>query len=81
MIPQRFAEANIVMRRPAGTAEEECGAIHAYRDAERIITCWRPTPAELVKINLGEPVWLYVIGQGMPPVCVTAQNPFQEIPL
>lgn len=76
MSPIRFAEANIVMKRPANMTEEECADVHAYRADGQVITAWRPTPEELVKMNLGEPVWLYVIGSTMPPVLVTMENPF-----
>ncbi len=53
MIPQRFAESNIVMTRPADMTAEECFDIHAFRDGTQVVTAWRPTPAELVKINMG----------------------------
>lgn len=76
MTPQRFAESNIVMKAPDGM--DNCADIHAHRSDNQVVTAWRPTPTELVKINLGEPVWLIVWGAGMPPVCVTADNPFVE---
>lgn len=78
MIPQRFAEANVVMKRPAGMTEEECFDVVAYRGAGRVITCWRPTPEELVKLNLGEPVWLSLAGETMQPALVTVEYPFVE---
>ena len=77
MIPQRFKEANIVMLAPPGM--ENCSDIHAYKGEGHVITAWRPTPEELIKINLGEPVWLYIVGDTMPPACVTADYPFQEV--
>jgi hypothetical protein len=78
MIPQRFVESNCVMHRPKNMTEAQCADIHAMRNGEQVITCWRPTPEELVKINLGEPVWLITWGPNMPPVCVTADYPFME---
>jgi hypothetical protein len=74
MIAQRFAESNITMKAPAGMPE--CCDIAAFRGGNQVITAWRPTPEELVKINLGEPIWLGIIGDTMPPVFVTADNPF-----
>lgn len=76
MIPQRFPESNTVMRRPAGMTEEQCADIHAYTNGQQVITCWRPTPEELVKLNLGEPVWLSLMGPTMQPAHVTAHHPF-----
>lgn len=70
----------MVMQAPAG--DTNCYDIHAakarFQNSDRpvVITCWRPTPEELVKINLGEPVWLVVWGETMPPVAVTGDDPF-----
>lgn len=66
------------MQPPAGVPEGSVSAIHAYRGDGRVITCWRPTPEELVKINLGEGVWLSIWGEGMPPVLVSADSPWIE---
>jgi len=80
MIPQRFIEANIVMAAPKGM--ENCVDVHACKTTcaahPVTITAWRPTPEELVKINLGEPIFLIVWMDGMPPVLVTVGNPFLQ---
>lgn len=81
MIPQRFAQSNIVMAAPKGMPE--CSDIHAYNGKDGAgnkicITAYRPTTDELVKINLGEPIWLWIWGGGMPPVALEAHNPFEE---
>ena len=81
MNPARFPQSNLVMKAPPGM--DNCSDIHAFQGkdasgAEWCVTAWRPTPEELVKLNLGEPVFLYVSGRGMPPVGVTVDNPFQE---
>lgn len=78
MNPQRFAASNIVMRAPANMPE--CEDIHAFADGEHVITAWRPTPEELVKLNLGEPVYLWIWGRTMPPVSVTMEDPFSPLP-
>lgn len=78
MNPQTFPQTNLVMKAPKGMPE--CCDVHACRTtcngAPVVVTAWRPTPEELVKINLGEPVFLLCWGQSMPPVAVTADNPF-----
>jgi hypothetical protein len=80
MTPQRFSEANIVMLAPAGMTN--CSDVHACKTTSEgrpvVVTAWRPSPEELVKINLGEPVWLILWGQAMQPASVTANNPFME---
>lgn len=71
MNPIRFTESNTVMHRPANMTEEECADVHAYADGNIVVTAWTPTPEELVKLNLGEPVYLCVTGQTMPPVSLS----------
>lgn len=80
MNPQRFPQANTVMLAPKGM--DNCSDVHACRTecagAAVTVTAWRPSPEELVKINLGEPIFLMIWMQGMPPVLVTADNPFEQ---
>lgn len=61
---------------------DNCVDIHACKTdcngAPVIVTAWKPTPEELVKINLGEPVFLMLWGQTMQPALVTADNPWQQ---
>ena len=71
MNPTRFTEVNTVMRRPQDMTEEECCDVHAYADGNKVITAWQPTPEELVKLNLGVPVFLCVCGSTMPPVSLS----------
>lgn len=75
--PIRFAEANTVMLRPKGMEESECSDLHAFTDGRHVITCWQPTPEERVKIAMGEPVWLLIVGVTMPPSLVTADKPLE----
>lgn len=74
MNPQRFAHANCVMKAPKGMPE--CADVHSFRDGLQVITAWRPTPEELVQINLGNPIWLYCVGKSMPPVALVMDDPF-----
>jgi len=81
--PVRFEQANTVMRAPAGM--ENCCDVHAavvqWSDGSHsVLTAWRPTPEELVRLNLGEPVFLMVSGQGMPPVALAVGNPLDHAP-
>lgn len=75
MNPVRFAEVNSVRTAPPGM--DDCMDVHCYADDKYCITAWRPTPEELVKLNLGEPVYLGVLmAGGMPPVFLTVDSPF-----
>ena len=81
MNPQRFAQCNTVMKAPSGM--ENCYDLHAARvvypdGAPAVITAWRPTMEELVRINLGEPIWLSMIGETMQPVSIGLDSPFEK---
>ncbi len=79
MIPTRFAQCNTVMLAPPGMPN--CVDVHACRTIADgnpvVLTAWKPSPEELVKINLGEPIYLLLWGDTMPPAAVTADDPFQ----
>lgn len=57
-----------------------CVDVHACRaicnGKPVVVTAWRPSAEELVKINLGEPIFLSLWGGAMQPALVTADNPF-----
>lgn len=86
MIPQRFSQANKVFTGPKDMPS--CADVHAYMndividDVKRpvIITCWRPTPKELVLLNLGEPVYLSFYQNFLPPHSVQVESPWVEPP-
>lgn len=60
------------MQKPANMTAEECCDLHVQRtDDNRVISAWRPTPEELVKINMGENIYLHICGPTMPPVALT----------
>jgi hypothetical protein len=65
--------------------EEQCCDVHACKTTDSantpvVITCFKLTPEELVRLNLGEPVYLTIIGQTMPPVSLQAGSPWEEQP-
>jgi hypothetical protein len=56
-----------------------CCDVHAYADENYCITAWRPTMQELIRLNLGEPLYLGIAMSGnMPPVFLTVDNPFTK---
>lgn len=80
MISQRFAASNTVMRAPAGM--ENCSDVHAWKgqtsDGHPVtITAWAPTAEERVKLAMGEPLYLWVYGEAMPPVGLSTDDPFE----
>jgi hypothetical protein len=78
--PQRFANSNVVVKAPEGM--DNCNDVHAWvgqtpDGTACCITAWRPTREELVKLNLGEPLWLWCCGSSMPPVALSTDDPFE----
>ncbi len=48
-----------------------CEALMAFRTPELIMTCWKPTPAEITALVAGAVVVLSVLGSQHPPVALT----------
>jgi hypothetical protein len=81
MNPVRFAQANVEMQAPPGQ-EESVHPLWCWRgqfaDGEPgFVSAWRPTREELVKLNLGEPLFLTILGSGLPPHLLTVDNPLE----
>ncbi len=79
----RFDGADTPFGAPDGMTEEECATIHAQVALEpggymTVTTAWTPTPAELVKLNLGVPVYLTLITDGLPPMRLTVGHPNEQ---
>jgi hypothetical protein len=78
MFPVEFPESNITFVMPTGMPG---GDLRAYIDREQIATAWRPTPQELVRLNMGEPLFLRVLGNVQPPVALSVGSPFITQPV
>jgi hypothetical protein len=75
MNPFHHPDCNDVLRRPPGTTEAECGDLHIVREDGRIMSFWKPEPAELAAINEGGAIGLIVQGTTHPPVAIVACHP------
>ena len=42
--------------------------LHVVRNQDGFISAWFPTPAELIALNNGAPVYLFIYGRSHPPV-------------
>ena len=72
MKPTAFPEQTIVLQRPAGMTEEQCGTLAVFTDGDHCISRWAPSWKERLLLVLGAPVWLWVwSGRTQPPVAVT----------
>lgn len=66
-----FPEANKVLARPAGMAEEECGALPVCTDGRECISLWRLSWRERFTALILGKVWLLLLsGETQPPAAV-----------
>jgi hypothetical protein len=59
--------------------EEEVYTLDVYRDGKQSVSCWELTADEKLEVARTGKVYLYVLGQGHPPVCVMGINPFPAV--
>jgi hypothetical protein len=83
--PVRFSEANGTLTGGPGHVfglSQEVGDLPVYRDGVQVVSCWRPSLGERLRLLLGGRVWLLVATPVThAPVCITAERPFvQEEP-
>lgn len=80
MTPASFAESTHVMGRPADMTDEQCGplsvAIGDCDDHPVVVSCWKLTTEELAEFQRTGRIWLIIHSLQMPPVTLTANNPF-----
>lgn len=80
MHPSSFDESNCALGKPVDMTHEQCETLSIFRGESDgfpvAISCWRPTREELEEINRTGRVWLFVYGEGHPPVAVSGHHPF-----
>ncbi len=69
-----FEEANMSYTAPEGM--DNCGTLRVHRTAEFSVSKWELTPAEKLQAFMTGFVYLFVWGQGHPPVALHALDPF-----
>jgi hypothetical protein len=80
MLPNEdFVEANQLMKKPQSMPE--CMDLKVWKGNQQdgtpvIISKWKPSKEDLEELNKGGDVYLYIIGNGMPPVSLQCNNPF-----
>lgn len=78
-----FAESNAVLGKPDGYTDAQCEAASVFLGVRSdnipiVVTCWKPTQAELDEIQRTGRVWCIVHGLTMPPVELSGFSPFAE---
>lgn len=80
----KFEGHTHIFGKPEGWSDEDCYGLPLRVQnvvlpsgvgVQACVSCWKPTPEELAKINETGVIWLTVIG-GQPPVSITADKPF-----
>jgi hypothetical protein len=70
MIPVDFTQSNTTLTKPTNMTDEECSSLRVYNDGEKFISCWRPSWRERLSVLFFGKVWIWIFGQGHPPVYV-----------
>lgn len=88
MEPSSFDESNGIADTPAGLKPETVEPLAVYRGLQPtigmapqpiIISCWKPTQAELDEIARTGRVWVGMMGHRMPPTWVSGDSPFEGL--
>lgn len=76
----KFKEQNIVFGKPEGWTDEQCCSLPAYWGEDQIISCWKLSFKERIKLLFMGIMWLCIYSNVQPPVYLTTDNPFIEPP-
>lgn len=83
MEPCNFEHSNLVLQPPPG-GEAWCNPLFALRTKNEdgrpvVITCWKPTQAEIDEIQRTGRLWVMSVGTTIFPISLHATPPFQEV--
>lgn len=77
--PSGFEGANAVFGPPQGKTEDEVysliGARIIWGEDPAVLTCWKPTEAQIERLKVTGRLWLSILYPGMVPVCLTTEKP------
>lgn len=81
MEPANFDESNVLLAPPPGRTEDEVTTTnghlgHDFEGRPVMVTCWKPTRAELDEIERTGRVWVISRGTGVPSQRLTGYTPF-----
>ena len=74
-----FDEANAVYGKPEGMSADECNPLSVMRghvgNLPCLVSCWKPTQAEMDEIQRTGRVWLVIVGYMLPPLYLAGHKP------
>lgn len=69
MKPIKFKEANNMLRKPKGMADEECRPLPIYSDGTVCLSCWKMNLIERLKALFFGKIWVFIrSGKTQPPI-------------
>lgn len=79
MSPIDFEGTNVTYGKPSDMTDEECTPLKAYKGPDEAnrpctLTAWMPNADDMKAINAGLPIYLKIVGEGMPPVALYTLN-------
>lgn len=74
--PVPFPEMNFTYTKPEGMTDEQCGSLPCFRGDSFTVSCWRLTPRDRLRVLFRGKLWLMLMMNGHPPVCITPESPF-----
>jgi hypothetical protein len=82
MTPTDFEQANTDFGPPPDMTEEQCSHLQVCRAYDTngfpvLISCWKVSWKERIKLLFGRPLWLTIIGGEQPPVSLNLDYPFK----
>jgi len=78
--PIPFPEVNFTYTKPEGMTDEQCGSLPCFRSETFTVSCWQLSPRDRLRCLFGGKVWLMLMMNGHPPVCITPESPFEAKP-
>lgn len=78
--PVAFPEVNFTYVRPESLTKEQCGDLPCFRGENFTVSCWQLTPRDRLLALFTGKIWLMLMMNWHPPVCVTPESPFPAWP-
>ncbi len=68
-------EGAIEIKKPNDMTDEECMSVWAYRGVDELgypffMEAWKPSYEDLQSLNRGEPIYIKIYSNGLPPISV-----------
>ena len=79
MKPIKFKEQIGTLLRPADMTDEECGPLPIFSDGKQIVSCWKPSLLDKIRLIIFGKIWLSVLSEiTQPPVWLDTRKSIFE---